>query len=146
MVKDLLVTRSILLNVTPERVWQALTHPGMTKYYMYGREVSSDWKEGSTITWSSSEHGQHVTQKGEILKIVPGTFLKYSFHDPQTGLEDNIETYMHITYEVIPRKNYTELLVTVDHFGGDDARAESAAEMLDFEVLPKLKSLLETTL
>ncbi|MBT1702161.1 SRPBCC domain-containing protein [Chryseosolibacter indicus] len=146
MVKDLIVTRSITLNASPERVWEALTHPGMTKQYMYG-EVSCDWQEGSKIFWkANNEHGKEVQQKGEVLRIVPGKLLSYALYDPEIHLEDKIEQYMHITYEIIQKRDFTELLVTVDNLGGSDAIADQVVEMLDFEVLPKIKSLVETTL
>jgi uncharacterized protein YndB with AHSA1/START domain len=48
MVNDVIITRSVLLNATPERVWEALTHPGMTKHYLYNCEVESEWHKGST--------------------------------------------------------------------------------------------------
>lgn len=145
MVKDLVITRSIMLNATPERVWEALTHPGMTKQYMYG-EAYCDWKEGSKITWKISDNGKELEQRGEVLRIIPGQLLSYSLYDPQIHLDDKPENYIHVTYEIAHKKHATELMVSVDNLGGNDAIADQVTEMFDFEVLPKIKSLVETTL
>jgi len=143
MVKDLVVTRSIVLNATVERVWEALTHPGMTRNYMFGCAVSSDWKKGSEISWKGVYHGEEVFQRGEILEIIPGALLRYTTIDPAAEDEEPI----YITYELKSVGEYqTELHTTLENFSGDEARAESAAMIWDTEVLPKLKAFVETTL
>jgi uncharacterized protein YndB with AHSA1/START domain len=146
MVKDLIVTRSIMLNASPARVWEALTHPGMTKHYMFNCEVHSNWDEGGDIIWTGTFNGQDILQKGKILEIIPEQVLRYSTFDPNGDGEDIPENYIHVSYEIKSRNGQTELLTTLENFGEDDSRAEYAAEVWDIEVLPKLKELIETTL
>ncbi|HEX8033314.1 MAG TPA: metalloregulator ArsR/SmtB family transcription factor, partial [Ktedonobacterales bacterium] len=38
------------IKTTPERLWQAMTDPAFTQRW-WGTACTSDWKEGSTITW-----------------------------------------------------------------------------------------------
>lgn len=146
MVNDLIVTRSVLLNATPERVWEALTHPGMTKQYLYNCEVRSDWKSGSSLRWTGTYQGRPVDQQGKILDIVPGRMIKYSGFDRLVQGDISRRGDIYITHEIIPHDNKTKLLTTLEHFEGDETRAELAAEQWDFEVMPKLQSLVETTL
>lgn len=146
MVNDLLVTRSILLNASPERVWEALTHPGMTRQYMYNCEVHSDWKPGSTLTWRGTYEGRPVDHEGKILEIIPGRLIKYTGFDRLTRGDSSREGDIYITHEIIPHGNQTKLLTTLEHFEGDETRAELAADQWDFEVMPKLQTLVETTL
>ena len=35
------------INASADKVWNALTDPGMIKKYMFGTTVISDWKEGN---------------------------------------------------------------------------------------------------
>jgi uncharacterized protein YndB with AHSA1/START domain len=147
MVKDLVVTRSIELNASVERVWEALTHPGMTKHYMFGCAVQSEWKKGDTIAWHGHYNGSEIFQHGEIMEIVPCKLLRYSTFDPRGDDPDLPENYVYISYELKPiGPQRTRLLTTLENFGGDEVRAENAAQIWDTEVLPRLKAFVETTL
>jgi len=146
MVKDLAVTRSLLLNAPAERVWEALTHPKMTNQYMFNCEVESNWAQKGEITWKGKYQGEEIFQRGEIVDIVPGKLLHYTTFDPHSGEEDAPENYVHVRYELTPMGHQTRLVTTLENFGGDELRAEHAALAWDLEVLPRLKSLIETTL
>ena len=146
MVNDLIVTRSVMLNATPERVWEALTHPGMTKQYLYNCEVRSDWKSGGTLTWKGIYQGRQLEHEGKILEIIPGRRIKYSGFDRLTRGDISREGDVYITHEIVPQGNRTKLLTTLEHFEGDETRAELAADQWDFEIMPKLQTLVETTL
>lgn len=146
MVNDIMVTRSVVLNATPDRVWEALTHPGMTKQYLYNCEVESDWKEGSTLKWKGTWQGKEVNEEGKILEIDPGRMVKYAGFDRLVAGDISREGDIHITHEIVPYGNRTKLLTTLEHFEGDESRAEVAAQQWDFEILPKLQLLVETTL
>lgn len=147
MVNDLVVTRSVVLNATPERVWEALTHPGMTKEYLYNCEVMSDWQKGGELRWKGDYHGRPVDEHGKILELVRGRLIKYSGFDRLVEGDMSREGTVYITHELIPLgASRTKLLTTLEHFEGDSARAEIAAQQWDFEIMPKLQSLVETTL
>lgn len=146
MINDVIITRSVILNATPERVWEALTHPGMTKQYYYNCEIDSDWQEGSTVSWMGTHHGRDINVEGTILEIKPGRKIKYSGFDRLAAGDVSRSGDIHITHEIIPQGNQTKLLTTIDHFEGDETRAEYAADQWDFEIMPKLQTLVETTL
>lgn len=146
MVNDLVVTRSVVLNASPERVWEALTHPGMTKEYLFNCEVRSDWRKGSTLQWTGNYNGRPVDEHGKVLDVIPGRLIKYSGFDRLAEGDATREGDVYITHELVPYGSKTKLLTTLEHFEGDAARAEVAAEHWDFEVMPKLQSLVETTL
>lgn len=146
MVNDLIVSRSVVLNATPERIWEALTHPGMTKQYLYNCEVQSDWQPGSAVRWRGDYLGKPVDVEGKVMDIVPGRYIKYSGFDRLAAGDVSRRGDIHITHEIIPQGNATKLLTTLEHFEGDETRAELAAEQWDFEVMPRLRTLVETTL
>ena len=146
MVNDIMVTRSVLLNATPERVWEALTHPGMTRQYLYGCEVQSDWRQGSTLKWVGKHEGRDINEEGRVLEIVPGRLIKYSGFDRLVEGDVSRQGDIHITHEIIPQAGGTKLLTTLEHFEGDETRAEFAAQQWDFEIMPRIRSLVETSL
>lgn len=146
MVNDVIIARSAVLNATPERVWEALTHPGMTKQYYYNCEITSDWQKGSAIRWKGNYRGREIESDGQILEIIPGRKIKYSGFDRLATDDFSQSGDIHITHEIVPQGNSTKLLTTIDHFGGDETRAEYAADQWDLELMPRLQTLVETTL
>lgn len=146
MVNDVIITRSVLLNATPERVWEALTHPGMTKQYYYNCEISSDWNKGSAVRWKGNYQGQPIDVNGEILDVIPGRKIKYTGFDKMVEGDITRRGDIYVTHEIVPHGSKTKLLTTIEHFEGDETRAEYAAEEWDFEIMPRLQSLVETTL
>lgn len=146
MVNDLVVTRSVVLNASPARVWEALTHPGMTKQYMYNCEVSSNWEAGGSVRWKGNYNGRTLDEAGEVMEVIPGKLLKYSGFDRLAEGDISRDGNIYITHELIPYGSKTKLLTTLEHFEGDESRAEYAAQQWDFEILPRLQTLVETTL
>jgi uncharacterized protein YndB with AHSA1/START domain len=49
--RGLVAKVSIMIDAPIERVWNALVNPNVIKQYMFGTNVVSDWKEGSSIVW-----------------------------------------------------------------------------------------------
>ena len=39
----------VYIRTTPEKLWEAITRPEMTRQYFYGNTVETDWKVGSSI-------------------------------------------------------------------------------------------------
>ena len=146
MVNDVIITRSVLLNATPERVWEALTHPGMTRQYYYNCEVSCDWRAGSRLRWRGNYQGRDIDAEGEVLEVIPGRLIKYTGFDRLTEGDISRQGDVHITHEILPQGTKTKLLTTLEHFEGDETRAELAAQQWDFEIMPRLQTLVETTL
>ena len=146
MINDIMVTRSVLLNASPERVWEALTHPGMTRQYLYNCEVCCDWKRGSSLRWSGTYQGRKVDEEGKIIDIIPGRMIKYSGFDKLLQEDVSSDGDFYVTHEIIPHGTQTKLLTTLEHFEGDETRAEYAAQQWDFEIMPRLQTLVETTL
>src|SRR5260370_2944961 len=55
------------IRTTPEKLWNALTTPGIIKQYRFGMSVESEWKVGST--WKMYADGS-LMDSGEILESV----------------------------------------------------------------------------
>ena len=107
--KNMKSEKTLKIDTNPETLWRVLTEPGFTKEYMFNCEVLSDWEKGSSITWEGNFVGYEAFQKGEILEVKPFSLLKYTTFDPNVGLEDVPEHYIHVSYflkEVEGGRNY----------------------------------------
>lgn len=100
----------ISINTRRNKVWEAITNPELTRQYMFGCEVISDWKKGSELNWRMASDGK-IMVKGNIAEIEPGRMLKYTTFDPNGKLEDKPENYAIVTYEITEENGKTILNV-----------------------------------
>jgi len=115
MTKELIVKKSIILNADTSKAWDALTNPELTKQYMYGCEVVSDWKVGCPLIWKGAEDGK-IYVKGNVISIEPGKRLQFTTFDPNSDLEDTPSNYTTVTYELSLEDGQTLLSVTQGDF------------------------------
>jgi uncharacterized protein YndB with AHSA1/START domain len=112
-VRELMVKKAVTLNTDASKVWEALVNPKMTKQYMFGCEVVSDWKVGSPILWKGvSEGTEKIFLKGLIIKIEQGKLLQFTTMDPNADYPDEPDKRILATYKLVPGKGRTLLLVT----------------------------------
>jgi uncharacterized protein YndB with AHSA1/START domain len=107
-------TASTTVDADPDRVWQAMTDPGLVAKYMMGSVVASDWQPGSPITWSGEWEGKPYQDKGEVLQAEPGRLLEVTHFSPMTGADDVPENYHRVRYELSPAGGGTEVRLTQD--------------------------------
>ena len=146
MGNELNVYKSISINASCSKVWDALVNPEITKQYMYGCEVISDWKIGSILLWKGISDGKEmIFVKGNILKIEPEKLLSFTTFDPNMGLKDDESNYLTLTYELSQEGDGTQLSVTQGDYSkveNSDKRLQDTLNGWNF-VLPKLKEILE---
>jgi uncharacterized protein YndB with AHSA1/START domain len=145
--KKLKVKKSITLNAEVAKVWEALTKPEMTKKYMFGTEVISDWKVGSPILWKGTSQGEgKILVKGSIEKIEVGKLLQFTTFDLNAKYTDVPSNYVQATYELTPKLGKTVLSVTQ----GDYSRVKDGKKRFTDadggwdQALNALKAFIET--
>jgi uncharacterized protein YndB with AHSA1/START domain len=117
MSKALIVRNTIKLNADVDRAWDALTDPTLTKRYMFGCEVVSDWKVGSPILWKAFSDGQELVHvKGSIVGIQRKKRLEYTVIGSHTDYDDVPANYTTVTYELTPQDKQTVLSVAQGDF------------------------------
>ncbi|MDF2714558.1 MAG: hypothetical protein K0R28_1483 [Paenibacillus sp.] len=133
----------IWIGTTPERLWQSLTDPDITRLYLYESRIVSDWTIGSEITFTDDQGT--TTAVGRIEVFDPPRKLSHTWKllaVPETSVEEPSR----ITYEITEQANnpgVCTLTVTHDQF-------EHAPNTFRFVgngwpgVLSNLKTLLET--
>ena len=139
--ENLLAKAETTIASSPEEIWNALTEPALIKQYMFGSEVSSNWEEGSSITWKGQWQGKDYEDHGEILEIRPGARLKYTHYSPLSGLEDIPSNYHTVTIDLKNLGDQTKLTLVQDNNETEEQKQHSEknwAMMLD-----SLKKILE---
>lgn len=135
-------SKDIVIDASTAKVWDALINPEMIKQYMFGAEAISDWKKGSSVVYRGVWEGKTFEDKGTILDIEPEKLIRATYYSPLSGLEDKLENYTTISYELIPvDKFHTRVIVTQEDNPTQEA-ADKAAENWGM-VLDAIKKLLE---
>ena len=138
---NLIAKSTIIVNAPASKVWQALTDPKLIKQYLFGTDAKSDWKEGSTLTYSGVWEGKAYEDKGKILKVVPEKLLETTYWSSMRGLPDQPENYNKVTYQLSAENGSTTLTITQDNVKTEQEREHSEKNW--GMVLQGLKKLLE---
>ena len=116
---------SIIINAPAAQVWKALTDPAIIKQYFFGTNVQTDWKKDSPITWNGEWQGKTYQDKGVILGITPGQYVKYSYWSSMGGTEDKPENYQNVSYELKESNGVTTFELTQDNIKDETAKQHS---------------------
>ena len=130
-----------VIDAPIDEVWKALIDPEKVRQYMFGAEVISDFKEGSSISWKGNWKGRAFVDRGQILRVVPNRTLRYSHFSPLTGKPDRAENYHNVTIELAKEPNGTRVMLSQDNNANEEERAHS--EQNWGTMLKGLKTLLE---
>jgi uncharacterized protein YndB with AHSA1/START domain len=130
------------IQSTPEKVFNAITDPELTKQYWFGHHNASDWKVGSGWRHEMYEDPSTVHVVGKVLENDPPKRLVVSWASPAD--EGNPERTSKVIFEVEPYgPTVVKLTVIHDELEGNPKMAESVSFGWPV-VLAGLKTLLET--
>jgi uncharacterized protein YndB with AHSA1/START domain len=129
------------INASREKVWQAITTPALIKKYLMDTEVSTDWKEGSPITYSGQYNGKAYKDKGVIKRIDPQKIFQSTYWSSMGGKEDRPENYNLVTYELSGKDGETMLTLTQDNIQSEKEKQHVTGNWET--VLEKLKDVAE---
>ena len=104
---------STTINAPASKVWDALTDPAKISKYMFGATVTSDWKEGSPITWKGEFKGKKFEDKGKVIRAVPQRLLQYTHNNHN------------VTVELSGDSKRTNLKLSQDGSSSDEERKHS---------------------
>lgn len=141
MMNKTLAQATITINAPPSKVWEALTQPALIKQYLFGTDVTTDWRVGSPITYKGQWEGKSYEDKGKILQIEPGKLLVSTFWSSLSGVPDVPENYKTVRYELSPAGSGTRLTITQDN-NATEEEANHSTQNWNM-VLEGLKKLLE---
>jgi uncharacterized protein YndB with AHSA1/START domain len=134
--------KTVIIDAPRADVWDALTRPDKVKLYMHGTNISTDWREGSPISWKGEWKGKSYEDKGQVLEVELQKRLKYTHWSPMGGSEDKPENYHTVTVELSGDDGKTALTLTQDN-NPTQAEADKMAEDNWGPVLKSLKEVAE---
>lgn len=126
------------IESSPERVWQALTDPGLTAQY-WGHSNVSDWRPGSGWEHRRVDGSGIADAAGTVIESVPPERLVLTFDAPG---EPPAGGPSRVTFTIEPYHEIVRLTVTHENLA--DRAALKAISAGWPAVLANLKSLLET--
>ena len=141
MNNTLIAKQSISIKAPASEVWKALMDPELTKQYLFGSEVVSDWKEGSPIIYKGNYQGKTFEDKGRVVKLEFEKLMVLTHWSPLSGVPDTPENYHTVNYELTPENGDTKLTITQDNVASEDEQKEN--ERFWWTVLENIKKLLE---
>lgn len=141
MNKGLTVEKSILINASAAEVWDAITNPAKVKQYLFGTDMTADWKVGGRISYKGEWEGKKYEDGGTILEIKPEKILKSTYWSSMSGTEDKPENYVVVTYSLEPKNGATELTVTQDNNKTEEGKEHSGSNWA--MVLDGMKKVVE---
>jgi uncharacterized protein YndB with AHSA1/START domain len=141
MATDKVFIKTVHVNATATKVWDALTNPDVIKQWLFGTNVISDWKVGSPILFTGTWQGTEYKDKGTILQFEIEKVFQYNYWSGFSGLPDRIENYSIITFELAPAPNGTQLTLTHSNFPTEELYEHTAKNWET--TLDLLKSIIE---
>jgi uncharacterized protein YndB with AHSA1/START domain len=126
MTQGLIARASLTVEAPVAAVWDALVNPDTIRRYMFGTDVKSEWKKGSSIVWKGRWQGRDYEDRGTILDLQEGHLIRYSHFSPLSGLADMPENYHTVTVELSSAGEMsTRVSLTQDNNPDEEAREHS---------------------
>ena len=125
---------------TPEKVFEAITRPDITRRY-WGHDNVSDWEPGSKWEHVRANDERSVNIVGEVVESSPPARLVITWANPSEASDP--EAYSRVTFEIEPYEDMVRLTVSHDDLGVGSGMAIGVSKRWPL-VLSSLKSLLET--
>ena len=128
------------IRTTPQKLWEALTKPELTRLYWHGVQHITDWRRGSD--WRLTLADGVVADSGKVLEANPPRRLVLEWRN-EFRPELRAEGYSRCTFEIEGGEGVVRLAVT--HEMGV-ARSKLIKAVSDGwpQILSSLKRLLET--
>lgn len=124
--KNLIASAQVTINAPAESVWDALVDSQKNKFFMFGATVTSDWKEGSAISWKGKLNGKEYEDKGIILEALVGKKLQYTHYSPLSGLPDIPEHHHTVTIDLTEYNGKTVVTLSQDKNRSEEEQKESS--------------------
>jgi uncharacterized protein YndB with AHSA1/START domain len=137
----LTATARALIRAERPAVWSVITDSGLMSKAFFGAKVETDWRAGSSITYSGEWEGKSFEDKGEILQVRPNEMLQFTHFSPLSGAPDVPENYHTVTFELADKGAATELVVTQTNASSPEEQKHSTANWV--KVVETVKELAE---
>ena len=91
------------VHASPEKVWEALTHPEKIAQYMFGSLAESAWEKGSELKFYMEKEGNKIlVVRGHITEIEKPAVFAHTLFPSTWDMEDVPENYLTVKYLIRP--------------------------------------------
>ena len=125
MSSGLVAKAEITIHAPASKVWNALTNPVVVKQLMFGADVITDWKEGSSIIYKGIWQGKPFEDKGKVVTFLPEKLLVTTHWSPLSGTPDIPENYHTLSYELTETSSQTHVVLTQDNNASEEEKQHS---------------------
>ena len=130
------------IATTPEKLWQALLDGEITRQYWGYRNVSDNWKAGSTWRHERAyDDSGMVALVGKVMEFNPPRRLVPTWGVPADAANEG--KHSRVTFDIEPLSDTVRLTITHDQLEPGSEMERRIAEGWP-KVLSNLKTLLET--
>jgi uncharacterized protein YndB with AHSA1/START domain len=133
---------SIVINTPASVVWDGLTNPAIIKQYMFGTDTTSDWKKGSTVTYTGEWEGKPYKDTGVILEVEPNRLLVMDYSSSFSEGSGSSKDSRLLTYKLETQDDSSTVLTVTQDNNPDAAAAQESTQNWQY-ILGELKKLLE---
>ncbi|MBL7930740.1 MAG: SRPBCC domain-containing protein [Bacteroidia bacterium] len=111
-------TKSISVNASAEKVWQAISSADLVKQWMLdeGLEVEAGKMPGEPFTVTGKLHWVPFKNKGYVLHADEFRRFSYSHLSSLSALQDLPENYTIVDFEITPQTDTTLLKLRLSNF------------------------------
>ncbi len=131
----------IYISTTPEKLWNALIDPEMTKQYWGRHRNVSEWKAGSLWQHQDYDDASIVDLVGKVVESTPPRRLVLTWAFPADA--KNEAKHSQVTFEIEPYNEAVRLTVIHEDLEPDSEMLHGITQGWP-AVLSALKTLLET--
>lgn len=131
----------VYISTTPDKLWQAITDPAMTKQYFYDSAIESTLQPGTPLNRLRAD-GSHMLD-GTVIEVNPQRKLVHTFISQDCSPGEQQDPPSQVTWEIEPMGGVCKLTLTHEHYNGESATAKGTLTGWN-PVLSGLKTLLET--
>ena len=131
----------IYIESTPEKVWNALIDPEMTRDYWVGRRNRSDWQPGSTWRHEQYDDASKFDVVGNVLASDPPRKLVLTWAAPAEAADPS--KVSRVTFDLEVFKGAVRLTVTHEDLEPDSRMLRGITAGWPI-VLSSLKTMLES--
>jgi uncharacterized protein YndB with AHSA1/START domain len=135
---SLTIKRTYRIQNTVSNVWQSLVCPTLIKQYAHNCEMAEQSPEEAADSLETCA----TFRSGDILEYEKNVRVKFSTFDPNAGLANVPQNYIHITYELCEIGNETELTITIENFMEEGERFKHSQSKWKNILSPRVESLL----
>lgn len=119
MTSQNIFTKSILIACPVDFVWEILVNPTHMKKWMAEPElllnIKTTWEINSPLLFTGFHH-LPFENRGNVIQFEKEKRLHYTHISSLSRLQDEIENYTHIVFDLSKQQDETELRITLSNF------------------------------